>query len=162
MPSSSCVPVDLFLGLGGNPDNGGDWYDPSNNLIAGSVATMAAFPGSYNFRYIVGNGVCPDDTSGLVVTVLSTCDELSVNENAFEAVNLYPNPSTGLVYIESGLMTGTLSLEVTDVNGRLIETGSNTITNGVNAINLNAVQRGTYFFKLSNGTAEKVYRVVIQ
>jgi hypothetical protein len=155
-------PVDLFLGLAGNPDNGGDWYDPSNTLITGSVATMAPFPGSYNYRYIVGNGVCPDDTSGLVVTVLSTCDELSVDETVFESVNLYPNPSTGLVYIESDLSTEPFNLEVTDVNGRLVETGTNAITNGVNAINLGNVQRGTYFFKLSNGNAEKVYRVVIQ
>lgn len=153
--------VNLFNGLTGNPDTGGDWYDPSNNLLAGSQFTMGAFPGSFNFRYIVGNDVCPDDTSGVVVTVLSTCD-LSVDESAFESVNLYPNPSTGLVYIESALSAEPFNLEVTDVNGRLIETGSNAITNGVNTINLSNVQRGTYFFKLSNENAEKVYRVVIQ
>lgn len=155
-------PVNLYGGLGGNADNGGDWYDPANNLIAGSVATMGAFPGSFNYRYIVGNNVCPDDTSGVVVTVISTCDWLSLDENVFESVNLYPNPSTGLVYIESDLSTEPFNLEITDVNGRLVETANNAITNGVNAIDLSNVQRGTYFFKLSNENAEKVYRVVIQ
>jgi hypothetical protein len=98
----------------------------------------------------------------VVITVVTTCDWLSVDENALEAVNLYPNPSTGLVYIESDLSAEPFNLEVTDVNGRLVETGTNAIANGVNAINLSHVQRGTYFFKLSNENAEKVYRVVIQ
>ena len=154
-------PVDLLSGLNGTVNMGGDWYDPNNNPMPSSQVITGTFPGQYNYDYISGNGVCPDDTAGVVVTV-TNCDWLSVDENAFETVNLYPNPSTGLVYIESSMTTASFKLEITDVNGRIIETGSNSITNGVNTVNLNSVQRGTYFFKLSSEQAEKVYRVVIQ
>jgi hypothetical protein len=66
------------------------------------------------------------------------------------------------VYIEAALNMASFELEITDINGRVVETGSNSITNGVTTVDLNHVQRGTYFFKLSNEQAEKVVRVVIQ
>lgn len=154
-------PIDLLSGLGGTVNMGGDWYDPTDNLMSGSQVITGTFPGQFNYDYITGNGVCPNDTAGVVVTV-TNCNWLSVDENSLESVNLYPNPSTGLVYIESALSTASLSLEITDINGRIVETGSNSIMNGINTVNLSHVQRGTYFFRLSNEQTEKVYRVVIQ
>jgi hypothetical protein len=151
-------PIDLLSGLSGTVNMGGDWYDPNNNPMPNSQIITGTFPGQFNYDYITGNGVCPDDTSGVVITV-TNCDWLSVDENVLESVNLYPNPSTGLVYIEATLNMASFELEITDINGRVVETGSNSITNGVTTVDLNHVQRGTYFFKLSN---EKVVRVVIQ
>lgn len=154
-------PIDLLSGLNGTVNMGGDWYDPLNNLMPSSQVITGTFPGQFNYDYIVGNGVCPDDTSNVVITV-TNCNWMSVDENALESMNLYPNPSTGLVYIESTLSTASFDLEITDINGRVVETGINSITNGVNTIDLKSVQKGTYFFKLSNEHAEKVVRVVIQ
>ncbi len=154
-------PVDLLSGLTGNVDHGGDWYDPQNALLNNSEIMGPNFPGQYNYKYIAGNGVCPNDSSSVVLTVTG-CDWLSVDEMALEEMSVYPNPSTGLVFIESGFTSGTFDLEVLDVNGRIIETGNNSIIAGTNTIDLNEVQKGTYFFKLSNVNAEKVYRVVIR
>ncbi|MNJ85202.1 hypothetical protein D3C87_26690 [compost metagenome] len=154
-------PMNLLEGLTGTVDLGGDWYNSQNQLLTTSQIMSPNFPGQYNYKYITGNNVCPDDTSGVLVTV-GTCDWLSVDEMALEEVNLYPNPSTGVVFIESNFSTGTFNLEVSDVNGRIVETGNNSIAAGTNTVNLSKVQKGTYFFKLSNENAEKVYRVVIQ
>jgi hypothetical protein len=128
---------------------------PSGNVITGN------FPGQFNYKYITGNGVCPDDTASVVVNV-TICDWLSVDETALEEMNLYPNPSNGLVYIESSFYTGAFKLEITDVNGRIVDNGNHTISGGTNTVDLSQVQKGTYFFKLSNDSSEKVYRVVIQ
>jgi hypothetical protein len=154
-------PIDLYSGLGGTVDFGGDWYDPMHNLLPGSQIMTGNFPGQFNYEYVTGNGVCPDDTAGIVVTV-TMCDWLSVEETAFEEMNLYPNPSTGIVFIESAFTEGTFNLEITDVNGRIIESGNNTISAGTNSVDLSRVEKGTYFFKLSTENAEKIYRVVIQ
>ncbi len=154
-------PIDLLAGLNGNTDLNGDWYNTQNVLMPNSQITTANFPGQYNYDYVSGNGVCPDDTAMVVVTVLS-CNWLSVDENALEEVSIYPNPSTGLVYVESTFATGSFNLTVTDINGRTIQTGKNTISLGTNTIDLKDVERGTYFFKLSNDSAEKVFRIVIQ
>jgi hypothetical protein len=154
-------PIDLLAGLNGNTDLNGDWYDPSNVLMPNSQVTTGVFPGQFNYDYISGNGVCPDDTANVVVTVLGNCNWLSVDENALEEVSLYPNPSTGVIFIESGF-TGNFNLVITDINGRTVQTGQNTISAGTNTVNLKNVERGTYFFKLSTENADKVFRVVIQ
>ena len=154
-------PIDLLAGLNGNTDLNGDWYDTQNILMANSQITTANFPGQYNYDYVSGNGVCPNDTAMVVVTVES-CNWLSVEESALEEVSIYPNPSTGLVYVESTFATGSFNLVISDINGRTIQTGTNSISLGTNAIDLKEVERGTYFFKLSSDSAEKVFRIVIQ
>lgn len=154
-------PIDLLSGLHGNVDLDGDWYDTQNIIMPNSQVITGTFPGEFNYDYITGNGVCPNDTSGVVVTV-TNCNWLSVEENALEEVTLYPNPSTGLIYIESASNAPVFDLVITDINGRVVETANKTIANGVNTVNLSQVQNGVYFFKLSSGDAEKVYRVVIQ
>jgi hypothetical protein len=153
-------PVNLISGLNGNTDLNGDWYDPSNVLMPDASIITSNFPGQYNYDYISGNGVCPDDTANVVVTVTS-CNWLSVDENALEEISIYPNPSTGVLFIESGF-TGNFNLVITDINGRTVQTGQNTISTGTNTVNLKDVERGTYFFKLSSDNAEKVFRIVIQ
>ena len=152
-------PINLLSGLNGNTDLNGDWYDPSDNLLPSSQITTANFPGQYNYDYISGNGVCPDDTANVVVTV-GTCNFLSVDEQAMESVSIYPNPSTGVVFVES-TVTGKFNLTVTDVNGRAVQTLQNIVA-GTNTVNLKEVERGTYFFKLTTENAEKVFRIVIQ
>ncbi|WP_300660066.1 T9SS type A sorting domain-containing protein [Fluviicola sp.] len=154
-------PIDLLAGLNGNTDLNGDWYDTQNSLMPNSQITTANFPGQYNYDYVSGNGVCPDDTAMVIVSV-QNCNWLSVEENALEEVSIYPNPSTGLVYIESTFATGSFNLTVTDINGRTIQTGTKSISLGTNAIDLKEVERGTYLFKLSSDSAEKVFRIVIQ
>ncbi|MDR0803171.1 T9SS type A sorting domain-containing protein, partial [Fluviicola sp.] len=71
-------------------------------------------------------------------------------------------PSTGLVYIESTFDTGSFDLNVMDVNGRTVLVNTNSISMGTNTVDLNQVEKGIYFFKLSTGNAQKVFRVVIQ
>ncbi len=153
-------PVDLLAGLNGMADLNGNWYDPSDALMPNSQVNTANFPGQYNYDYIAGNGICPNDTANVVVNVIGTCDWLSVAESALEEVSLHPNPSTGVVFIESSF-SGSFDLVVTDINGRTVQTGTN-ISSGTNTINLEEIERGTYFFILSTHNAEKVFRVVIQ
>lgn len=154
-------PIDLLAGLNGNSDLNGDWYDPSNILLSSSAITTENFPGQYNYDYISGNGVCPDDTANVVVTVTS-CNWLGLEETVFEGVSVYPNPTTGLVKVDAVFENGAFSAEVTDVNGRVIAIKNASITAQNNTINLTGVERGTYFIKLSKDNVEKVFRIVVQ
>ena len=155
-------PIDLLSGLTGTADLNGTWYDPSNNAIASSAIVTSDIAGQFNYDYIAGNGVCPDDTANVVVNVLATCNYLEVADELFYGVSLFPNPSEGTVFIASDA-TQSFDYVVTDANGRLIKE----VSNGVKAaqtteINLNNMETGVYFIKLSNDQAEKVFRVVIQ
>ncbi len=152
-------PIELLNGLSGNIDLGGTWYDPTNAAMASSAITASAFPGSFNYDYIVGNGVCPDDTANVVVNVLSSCDYLNINEQVFAGVSVYPNPSTGVIFIESDM---NFAVSVTDANGREVTASTAVTANQTATIDLTTVQIGVYFIKLSNADSSKVYRIVVE
>jgi hypothetical protein len=155
-------PVDLLSGLTVNADFGGNWFDPSNNAIASSQVTTGNFPGSYNYDYVVGNGVCPDDTANVVINV-GTCDWLDITEETFAGVEVFPNPTNGVVFVAASLNAGNFSYEVTDANGRVIAEAINGVTAAATtSIDLSKVETGVYFIQLSNATAKKVYRIVVQ
>jgi hypothetical protein len=156
-------PFDLLSGLSGNIDMGGTWYDPSNTALSSSMVNASAFPGSFNYDYITGNGVCPDDTANVVVTVSATCDYFGIEEVVFAEVQVYPNPSTGLIFVETTLNAGAFDYLVTDANGRVVAQANNAIkAAATSTIDLTGMERGVYFVKLSNTAADKVYRIVIQ
>jgi len=150
-------PVNLYTGLGGIVDMTGQWFDPSDNPTSSDI-TGSAFPGSFNYDYIAGNGVCPDDTAGVVIIVLSTCDELSTDEGIFTNVQLYPNPTSGIINIDADKV---YEVVVTDANGKLIKDSIST-TVGTSSIDLGKVQIGVYFVTLKNEGISKVYRVIVQ
>jgi hypothetical protein len=154
-------PIDLLSGLNVNADLNGDWYDPMNVLIPSSSITTANIVGTYNYDYIAGNGVCPDDTANVVVTV-QNCNWLDIQEEVFNGVSLYPNPSEGVVFITSDV-TEAFDYVVTDAKGAAIAKASGAIKGAqTNQIDLSNAETGVYFIRLSNSQAEKVFRVVIQ
>ncbi|MFA9210200.1 MAG: T9SS type A sorting domain-containing protein [Moraxellaceae bacterium] len=156
-------PIDLLAGLTGNVDLNGTWYDPSNVAINNSQVTTGGFPGNFNYDYIAGNGVCPDDTANVVVIVLSNCDFNGIDESTFAGIEVYPNPTNGMVYVSATNNAGTFNYEVTDANGRVIATAVNAINGAATtSIDLSKVETGVYFIRLSNTTSDKVYRVVVQ
>ncbi len=155
-------PVDLLSGLTVNADFGGNWFDPSNNALPSSQVTTGNFPGAYNYDYIVGNGVCPDDTANVVINV-GTCNWLDITEETFAGVEVYPNPTNGVVFVAASMNAGNFSYEVTDANGRVIAEAINGVTAAATtSIDLSKVEIGVYFITLSNATAKKVYRIVVQ
>lgn len=156
-------PINLLSGLNGTADLNGTWYDPSNTPLPGSTTTTANVSGSYTFDYITDNGVCPADTAAVVV-VVGTCDfTASIAEEAFAGVSLFPNPSEGIVYISTDKTTADFDYVVTDANGRTIAKATQAIKSATtSSINLNAVETGIYFIRLSNSEAQKTFRVVIR
>ncbi|MDX1446111.1 T9SS type A sorting domain-containing protein [Lishizhenia sp.] len=153
----------LFDGLSGNIDLGGTWYDPTNVMIQGNGYNAGTVPGQFNFDYITGNGVCPEDTSTVLITVDGNCDALSTDETVFEGVEVYPNPTTGVLNIANSASNGTLEFTVYNVNGQTVVNGANSIAqNSVAKVNLSGVETGMYFVKVYNATSTKTFRVVVQ
>ena len=154
-------PVDLLAGLTGNVDFGGTWYDPSNNALSNSEIIASNIPGQFNFDYITGNGVCPDDTANVLVTVSASCNYLSVDEMVISSINLYPNPTSGLIYIDTDTK-GEVDIEITDVEGRLVKVLSNVqLGNSVNTIDLSDKVAGIYFVRFMNTTNQKIFRISV-
>jgi len=156
-------PINLLAGLSGNVDMGGTWYDPSDFPLPSGDITGSWLPGQFNYDYIVSNGACPNDTSNVVVNVLDSCDYLNVQELYFGDMNVHPNPTSGILYINNSGSEEVYSYEITDVKGRIIETQTNVI-NGTETteIDLSDVEPGIYMVKVFNDNAKKTYRIVKQ
>ena len=159
-------PINLLAGLGGLVEAGGTWYDPSNNPLPNGAISASNFPGNYNYDYIVGNGVCPDDTALVIVNVDPSCnywDWLSTEEFELEQITVYPNPTEGTVFVSNIGSTTAYNYEVMDMNGRIIATVTNGIAgSSITEINLNEVESGIYLIRLFNQNASKTVRISIK
>jgi len=155
-------PINLLSGLSGNIDLGGTWYDPANAVTPANI-NASNFAGSYNYDYITGNGVCPNDTSNIVLTVLGTCDYLDVQELFFGGMEVYPNPTKGMVFVTNNGSEEIFNYEITDVNGKIINAKKAAI-NGIETveIDLGSLETGLYIVRIFNESAEKSFRIVKQ
>lgn len=153
----------LFDGLTGNIDLGGIWYDPTNNPISGNSYTAGNAPGQFNFDYITGNGVCQDDTATVLITIDPNCDALNATDEIFEELEVYPNPTNGILNIANNSGNEALNFMVYAVNGKVVVNGDKEIApNGVTQVNLAGLDTGIYFVKVYQATVSKTFRVVVQ
>ncbi|MDB3906777.1 fibronectin type III domain-containing protein, partial [Crocinitomicaceae bacterium] len=158
-------PIDLLQGLVGgvNVSFTGTWYDPSANALPTSAINANSIPGQYNYEYIAGNGVCPDDSATVTVTVDPNCDYLNLQDLTFGGMDIYPNPTTNVFYISNEGSTEVYNYELTDLNGKVIATKEAAIT-GVETteVNVEKLETGVYLIRIFNENAEKTFRVVKQ
>ena len=150
-------PFLLLAALSGNVDVGGTWYDPQNQPLASNLDTAGNFPGQFNYDYIVGNGICPDDTANVLIVVDPTCTYVGVDEQLFSEIKIYPNPTSGLFQI-SNLGNVTLEIEITDIQSKSIL--NTTLDSTTKSINLDSCTPGVYFVKLYNASSQMIYRII--
>jgi hypothetical protein len=150
-------PVDLLMGIGGNVDLGGQWYNPSNSAINASQINASNIPGQYNYSYVTGNGVCPNDTAGVLLNVQANCDWLGLDELTGTNVTLYPNPTTGNLNVTLSDIE-TVNAVVYNAQGKLILTINN-LKNG-STIDLSSVETGVYMVHLNTENTSVMQRVV--
>ena len=156
-------PFNLLAGLEGNADMGGQWYNPSNVAIATPSIFSSNIPGQYNYVYITGNNVCPDDSATVLVNVLATCNWLGLDETEMSNLSLYPNPTNGLVYISNEGSSVVYNYTILDAQGRVIANANNAIKGAAKTeINLQGKETGIYMIRVFNENSEKVFRVVLQ
>lgn len=87
-----------------------------------------------------------------------TVEALATNQfDAKSAIKMYPNPTTGIVRINS---QSPVDVTVSDLTGKVIFT-QNEVTSET-AIDLSAFQTGIYLAKMSNGTSEQTQKIILK
>jgi hypothetical protein len=90
-----------------------------------------------------------------------SCDLVSLESNELSGLNVYPNPSNGVINIQGSTDATQVEYVITDAQGRVVSSGfvaSNTLNEQVD---LSQVGAGVYFVRLSTQNAQRVERVVI-
>lgn len=85
---------------------------------------------------------------------------LGLEQNHLDAISIYPNPASDEVKIDlSGIAGEHLSLELMDMTGKMIQT-QNTISGSISVFDLSAVAKGSYQIRISDGTLQRIARIV--
>lgn len=82
---------------------------------------------------------------------------LGVEDNTFNMFALYPNPSTGIVNIQT---KNNLDIIVYEITGKMVFTESN-ISNG-DQLNLSNLNAGLYIVKMFDGISESIQKLIIK
>ncbi|MCX6274174.1 MAG: T9SS type A sorting domain-containing protein [Bacteroidetes bacterium] len=111
--------------------------------------------GDYSVMVIDTNGCANQDTLHVDCYVGITA------LNAMNNVNVYPNPSTGIITVELGRSTSSATIRWIDLEGRLI---SEDVITGIHQKNydLTSVRKGVYLLQVISGDGVSVHRVIIQ
>jgi len=151
-------PIDLWLGLSGNIDMNGNWFDPNNVNLGGSLDTAANIAGQFNYDYIVGNGgICPNDTSNVLVIVDGSCDYTANLNELTQYISIYPNPTKGDLILQwSG--TDQAMVTVYDIQGKMV-ISTQAVNNNMN-ITLNNCENGVYLIQVESNHAKVVQRII--
>jgi hypothetical protein len=125
-------------------------YEPISG--ATDVSYTATEAGSYA-AIITLDGGCSDTTECVEVGV----DNIAKNESA--SLKIYPNPTNGLLTIESNLSFNNGILTIVDLGGKVVYNGQ--IGNTIETINLSHLQTGVYFVQMSTGDKVITKKVTI-
>lgn len=156
-------PINLFGSLSGNADLGGQWYDFTNTLLPNSQPKAQSIPGQYNYFYVASNGVCPADTAIVTVEVLSDCDFLSIPEEMFTDISVFPNPATTQINIVNPSNTSSLKVEMLDMNGRVVLVENKALNDASEAtLAIDHLEKGIYTLRVYNNEGQKTFKVVKQ
>lgn len=154
--------VVLTDGLSGTVDLGGTWYDDQGTALASnSVDFNGEAAGQYVYTYVASNGVCPDDSS---VVTIDLIDCTSLTENDMDNfVSIYPNPTTGIVFINNHGIDDDFTIEVMDVNGKMLNNIKIDMNKGeVYELNMNTAVKGVYFIRIKTSTGIGQHKVIVQ
>jgi hypothetical protein len=118
--------------------------------------TTPSFPGNYYYCVTDVNGCIYCDT--VLVSYSSIATSIDQNTKTSLSLNIYPNPSNGefeLNYTANKIKT---SIEVYDMNGRLVFINNDDKLIGENTtkVNLSKLSKGMYFIKTESGNCKIV------
>ncbi len=166
--------ADIYNGTGGNNKvmrlaldalklqtcNTASFISARNNLIAADQATTGGADYCLITDVFARRGMGLNASSGLPTSRLDQVEDFTpfpAGPNCTLAINYFenndylrisPNPSNGMYSIKITNYTGKISLEVVDLNGRLILSNNNIDFDNEKTIDLSQYQSGVYLLKV--------------
>ncbi len=124
----------------------------------GTNATCVVSPTSTTTYSVWGTTSGCRSTAVPVSVVVSNCTGIA-NYSIANQINIFPNPASDILNINLGLLSGTKTVELYDVSGRLVAQ-KNTEGDAMQ-LNLADVSKGTYFVKVLNDKNVVAVKMII-
>lgn len=130
------------------------WFDCTNNsIIVGETSQIFSPTGNGTYACIGTNISGCSDTSNCIVI-----NNVSLNENAFNNLNIYPNPTSNSVTI-TFTSNSTANVHLFDAQGKFIQEKS--LVSG-ESISLEKLDSGVYLMDVTVDNQHSIQRVVKQ
>jgi len=129
------------------------WNRQGPNSIGLNMVTMMDFRSTDNTLAVSTYG------AGVFTATLSSKDRTAINETSkLNSLEIYPNPATDKLFIQLPELKATLKVEVYNNLGQMVKQKDIGLTR---SIDINELNSGIYFVKISTGKATITKRILI-
>jgi PKD repeat protein/N-acetyl-anhydromuramyl-L-alanine amidase AmpD len=141
--------------------NGYTWnFD--DGTITNDVSPWHEFTatGNYNVELIAINGLCPNDTTSVLIQVI---DDLNIDEENFDSFEIYPNPAIDKLGISlNDKWKGTVTIQLTDVRGRVILEEEFEVQEEIWVELPSTIEEAIYFLRISDGEIAVSRKILVK
>ena len=157
--TSVCDTIEKVLLTQGTPAGGtysgrgvyGQYFYPGN----------AGGPGNYSITYKFQNGPCTD-TKTKAITV-NLCRNLSISENEGTGMQLYPNPTDGIVNVNIDHLIGPTEIQILNTHGQVVYIEKiDKLFSYTKQIDLGGFTKGIYFIKITSDQFINTKKLIIR
>lgn len=128
-----------------------EWFDcDSENTIPGATNQTYVPTANGSYGVNISNGSCSVSSNCFLIT------NLAVNEFEANVFSMYPNPTTGTIYIET---INPLSIVITNAAGQLIH--NEELKAGKTVLELDGVESGIYFATFTDSKGKQSAQKII-
>ncbi len=172
---------DIYTGTGGNNKvmrlvldalkldtcNGANSLTGRDNIFAADLATTGGANHDLIAEVFRRRGLGLNASSGLATDCADQVEEFTAfplantSFNKTENIRIYPNPSNGLLNVRINQFVGKVTIQIVDINGRIVFNQTDDKFNIEKAININKLQTGVYVVKINTNEftySEKLIR----
>lgn len=99
--------------------------------------------------------------TGVKLIICNIEPPLSIDENTFSELKVYPNPTTGIINIDLGntVLENNSVIKLYDIQGRMITTKE--MNSSIDNLNISNLSDGVYMLSIENGTSKTTKKIVL-
>lgn len=150
-PLMSNAPTDMFCALGKNDQK--IYVVPSQNIV---IVRQGNTAGGFSLASSAFDNVLWDYINKLNCTAASIQDEIIEN-----AIEIYPNPTSGLLTIENSMLT-ICKINLYDIVGNMIYTINDLRQNSNIKMDLSTINKGIYVIELENSNKNRIRKKIVK
>jgi len=138
---------------------------PRDTTIGGVDTTVIdVVPYKYN---IVENDIWPINNVNDILSVLTSYNGITGISNptkeTFNSFEVFPNPSSGIFYLTSDVITGNFDYQIIDISGKVVYSSELVLSKNQRvSLDVSFLNKGIYFLKLQKEGSQFVEKLIIQ
>lgn len=138
------------------------YYESEENAEMGeyAIADPTAYQNMQNPQTIYVRVENPSGSCIAIASFIISTEFLSVDSFGFENLNIFPNPASGNVTIQSSHLVSETTISLYDILGKMLFSETVLPQNGAVTLDVSSFENGVYFIKTSSEGNEAVRKLI--